>query len=105
MGLRPSTAPLHALCSSAMDLTPLGVGVSMREAQGCSNPGLKYASPLGLNAVASTAYKQKLFDILTEHATTAMRAGELVLGTDSEQLSFTMLMEDSWQQKLDSLIR
>ena len=49
-----------------------------------------------------TAYKQKLFDILTEHATTAMRAGELFLGTESEQLTFTMLMSDSWKQSLES---
>ena len=51
-----------------------------------------------------TAYKQKLFDILTEYATTAMRAGELVIGTESEQLSFTMLMSDSWKQSLDAMI-
>jgi type III restriction enzyme len=51
-----------------------------------------------------TAYKQKLFDILTEHATTAMRAGELVLGTESEQLSFTMLMQDTWKQSLDTAL-
>lgn len=51
-----------------------------------------------------TAYKQKLFDILTEHAAKALRAGELVIGSESEQLSFTMLMEDSWKQRLDAAL-
>lgn len=50
-----------------------------------------------------TAYKQKLFDILTEHAAKAMRAGELVLGTQADQMTFTMLMEDSWKQSLEGL--
>ncbi len=49
-----------------------------------------------------TAYKQKLFDLLTAHASKALRAGELVLGTESDQLSFTMLMQDSWKQTLDA---
>ncbi|MGV3660821.1 MAG: DEAD/DEAH box helicase [Prosthecobacter sp.] len=52
-----------------------------------------------------TAYKQKLFDILTEHAAKAMRAGELVLGTQAEQMSFTMLMEDSWKQQLEANLK
>ena len=52
-----------------------------------------------------TAYKQKLFDLLTEHASSAMRAGELVLGTQAEQMSFTMLMEDSWKQQLEANLK
>lgn len=49
-----------------------------------------------------TAYKQKLFDILTEHSAKAVRAGELVLGSQAQQMSFTMLMEDSWKQRMES---
>lgn len=51
-----------------------------------------------------TAYKQKLFDLLTEHAAKATRAGELVLGTKDEQLTFTMLIEESWKQSLEKLL-
>ena len=49
-----------------------------------------------------TAYKQKLFDLLTEHAANATRAGELVLGTEAEQMSFTMLLEESWKEALEA---
>lgn len=48
-----------------------------------------------------TEYKRKLFDLLTCQVDTAMRAGELDLGEAPQQISFTMLMEDSWKQELD----
>ena len=51
-----------------------------------------------------TEYKRKLLDILTEHANTAIRAGELLLGVEAEQLNFKMLMEDSWKQTLQPLL-
>lgn len=51
-----------------------------------------------------TAYKQKLFELLTEHASKALRAGELVLGTQAEMTTFTMLMEDSWKQQLEAAL-
>ncbi len=51
-----------------------------------------------------TAYKEKLFDLLTEHASTAIRAGELRLGVESEQMNFTMLLEDSWREKLENTV-
>lgn len=51
-----------------------------------------------------TAYKQKLFELLTEHASKALRAGELVLGTAAEQMTFTMLMENTWKQELECLV-
>ena len=51
-----------------------------------------------------TEYKRKLFDVLTTHAATAIHAGELLLGTESEQLNFTMLLEDSWKQSLETLL-
>ena len=52
-----------------------------------------------------TEYKEKLFDILTEHASTAIRAGELRLGVESEQMSFTMLLEETWKEKLEKAVR
>lgn len=51
-----------------------------------------------------TEYKQKLFELLTAHASSAIRAGELRLGVESEQMSFTMLMEDSWKEKLEEAV-
>lgn len=51
-----------------------------------------------------TAYKQKLFDLLTEYSAKAVHAGELVLGTNAEQMTFTMLMEDSWKQRLEEVV-
>lgn len=47
-----------------------------------------------------TEYKKKLFELLTGHADTAIRAGELDLGEAPQQMTFTMLMEDSWAQEL-----
>jgi type III restriction enzyme len=47
-----------------------------------------------------TEYKRKMFELLTAHLDTAIRAGELDLGESSTQMSFTMLMEDSWAQEL-----
>jgi len=47
-----------------------------------------------------TEYKKKLFELLTGYADTAIRAGELDLGEVPQQMTFTMLMEDSWAQEL-----
>jgi type III restriction enzyme len=47
-----------------------------------------------------TAYKQRFFDLLTTHANTAIRAGEMQLAVDSGQMSFQMLMQDSWKQQM-----
>ncbi|MBE7495350.1 MAG: DEAD/DEAH box helicase family protein [Verrucomicrobiaceae bacterium] len=49
-----------------------------------------------------TAYKQKLFDLLTEYSAKAVRAGELVLGSQPQQMNFTMLMEDSWRDRIET---
>ncbi|MBK5275288.1 MAG: DEAD/DEAH box helicase family protein [Desulfuromonadales bacterium] len=47
-----------------------------------------------------TEYKRKMFELLTAHVDTAIRAGELDLGESAQQMSFTMLMEKSWQQEI-----
>ena len=47
-----------------------------------------------------TEYKRNLFALLTDHVDTAIRAGELDLGMASQQMSFTMLMEKTWQQEI-----
>lgn len=51
-----------------------------------------------------TSYKQRLFDLLTKHANTAIRAGEMELGVDTGQMSFQMLMQDSWKQQMEERV-
>ena len=47
-----------------------------------------------------TEYKRKMFELLTAHVDTAIKAGELDLGESAQQMSFTMLMEKTWQQEI-----
>ena len=49
-------------------------------------------------------YKRRFFELLTEHASAAIRAGELELGVDAGQMSFQMLMQDSWKQEMEKAI-
>lgn len=51
-----------------------------------------------------TTYKQKLFELLTEHANSAIRAGEMKLGVDAGQMTFQMLMQESWKQQIDEKV-
>lgn len=50
-----------------------------------------------------TEYKRKLFELLTAHSKLAMPAGKLGLKDDSQQMTFTILLEDTWKQELTSL--
>lgn len=47
-----------------------------------------------------TEYKRKLFELLTQHVDTAIQAGTFDFGEETTPMSFTMLMENSWQQEL-----
>jgi type III restriction enzyme len=47
-----------------------------------------------------TEYKRKLFELLTTHTTSAIRAGQLEMWEGNEGMTFTMLMEDSWKNEL-----
>lgn len=47
-----------------------------------------------------TEYKRKLFELLTNYVETATRTGKFDFGEDQQEISFTMLMEDSWAQEL-----
>ena len=51
-----------------------------------------------------TEYKQQLFDLLTEHLTNSVEAGQLFVGENTDQMSFTMLLESNWQQELERTI-
>ena len=47
-----------------------------------------------------TEYKRKLFELLTTRADTAIRAGQLELWEETQGMTFTLLMEDSWKEEL-----
>jgi type III restriction enzyme len=47
-----------------------------------------------------TEYKRKLFQLLTENAKSAIRAGRLELQDGSINVSYTMLLQDNWKQEL-----
>ena len=49
-----------------------------------------------------TEYKLALFELLTEHLRTSIYAGEMLLGEDTEQMVFKMLLENNWQQELSA---
>jgi len=47
-----------------------------------------------------TEYKSKLFKLLTVYIDTATRTGTFDFGDAALPITFTMLMEDTWQQGL-----
>lgn len=47
-----------------------------------------------------TEYKRRLFELLTTHADTAIRAGQLELWENSQGMTFTLLMQDTWKEEL-----
>jgi len=51
-----------------------------------------------------TGYKERLFELLTEHTNAAIRAGEMKLGVDTGQMTFQMLMQDSWKQQMEEKV-
>ena len=55
---------------------------------------------LHLQGNEDTAYKARLFELLTEHSKSALSVGELKLGLKQEQMRFELMLENDWQQKL-----
>ena len=47
-----------------------------------------------------TEYKRKLFELLTGHADTALRAGEMELVIEPQSITFTILMEHTLKEDL-----
>lgn len=52
-----------------------------------------------------TDYKNKLFNLLTEHAKTAVRAGDLELRWESTSICFKMLLETTWRDEIREALR
>lgn len=55
---------------------------------------------LHLAGSADTAYKEKLFHLLTQHSQTAVPAGELILEHGKQHIRFELLLQNDWQQKV-----
>jgi type III restriction enzyme len=47
-----------------------------------------------------TEYKRKLFELLTSYTDNAIRAGQMELWEETEGVTFTMLLEDTWKDDL-----
>jgi len=47
-----------------------------------------------------TKYKERLFELLSEHSATNDSVGELLLKHGKQQLRFDMLLEDNWRTNL-----
>jgi type III restriction enzyme len=55
---------------------------------------------LHLAGSADTAYKERLFNLLTQHSQTAVPAGELILEHGKQHIRFELLLQNDWQQKV-----
>ncbi|MCW5768864.1 MAG: DEAD/DEAH box helicase family protein [Phycisphaeraceae bacterium] len=54
---------------------------------------------------ADTTYKEKLFNLLTQHAQTAVPAGELILEHGKTHIRFELLLQNDWQQRIAGTLR
>jgi type III restriction enzyme len=55
---------------------------------------------LHLKGNDDTAYKEKLFQLLTAHSQTALAIGELKLGLKQQQMRFELMLENDWRERL-----
>lgn len=55
---------------------------------------------LHLKGSEDTAYKERLFELLTQHSQAAVSVGELKLGLQQPHLRFELLLENNWQDRI-----
>ena len=55
---------------------------------------------LHLKGNDDTVYKEKLFELLTQHLQSALSVGELKLGLKQQQMRFELMLENNWREKL-----
>jgi type III restriction enzyme len=58
---------------------------------------------LHLKGNDDTVYKQRLFDLLTEHSQSARSVGELKLGLKKQQMRFELMLENNWRERLPTI--
>lgn len=59
---------------------------------------------LHLKSNDDTAYKAKLFELLTQHSQSALSVGELKLGLKQQQMRFELMLENDWREKVPRLM-
>jgi hypothetical protein len=57
---------------------------------------------LHLKGSENTAYKERLFELLTLHSRTAVSAGELKLGFEQQHIRFELPLENNWHDRIKS---
>lgn len=57
---------------------------------------------LHLKGSEDTLYKERLFELLTQHSQSAVSVGELRLGLQQQHLRFELLLENNWQDRIKS---
>ncbi len=55
---------------------------------------------LHLKGNDDTAYKDRLFELLTCHSQTALTVGELKLGLKTQQMRFELMLENNWRERI-----
>ncbi len=59
---------------------------------------------LHLAGSADTAYKEKLFALLTRHAQTATASGELIVNQGKQHIRFELMLQNDWRQRIDGAL-
>jgi type III restriction enzyme len=59
---------------------------------------------LHLKGNEDTAYKDRLFQLLTRYSARGVAVGELTLGLEPEQLRFELMLENDWRARLPEIL-
>lgn len=59
---------------------------------------------LHLKGNEDTAYKARLFELLTAHSNAALSVGELKLGLEQQHMRFELMMENDWRDRIAASI-
>jgi type III restriction enzyme len=51
-----------------------------------------------------TAYKQRLFDLLTSHIAKAQEAGQVLLTREGQPMTFKLMLDQTWQPEIQALL-
>jgi len=51
-----------------------------------------------------TAYKQRLFDLLTSHIAKAQEAGRVLLTREGQPMTFKLMLDQTWQTEIQALV-
>jgi len=60
---------------------------------------------LHLKGNEDTAYKERLFELLTQHSQSALSVGELKLGLKQQKMRFELMLDADWRERLPEACR